>query len=145
MHYLDIKLEGIDSNREIKNFTLRDFLDKNIILYFYPQDDTPVCTKEANYFKENIDKLKNFAHIIGVSSNNINDHIDFHKKYNLNFILLSDKNNELKNSFKEHKNYNPSLERTTIIIDKNGEISKVWEKVDVDGHLEEIFEYFKNL
>lgn len=144
MHYLDIELKGIDENGNEKNYKLSDFKGENIILYFYPQDDTPTCTLEAQKFNEALEKLKKFARIIGVSSNDIDEHTDFQKKHNLKFILLSDKLNELKKAFDEHKNHISDIERTTFIIDKNGKVTKVWEKVDVDGHTDEILEYFKN-
>ena len=143
MHYLNIELNGIDENCNEKKYKLADFKGENIILYFYPKDDTPVCTQEANKFKEALFKLNKYARVIGVSADNIEEHKEFHKKHNLNFILLSDVDNELKKAFKEHKKYNSDVERTTFILDKNGEILNVWEKVDVDGHIEEIIDFLE--
>ena len=87
MHYLDIELDGIDKNGEKKKFRLSNFKGKNLIVYFYPQDDTPVCTKEAQEFRDAIDKIQEFAQIIGVSNNNINDHLDFQKKIRIKFYI----------------------------------------------------------
>lgn len=143
MHYLNIELEGIDRNGEIKNYKLSDFKNKNIIIYFYPQDDTPVCTKEAQEFRDAIAKLENYATVIGVSSDNIEEHIEFQKNHKLNFIILSDKYNELKNAFKEHLTTSSDIHRSTFILNKDGNIIKVWEKVDVDDHIKEILTFFE--
>lgn len=144
MHYLNIELKGIDNNGNEKNYKLADFSGKNIILYFYPEDDTPVCTKEAQDFRDSMEKLSKYAQIIGVSHNNIQEHTEFQKKHNLNFILLSDIDNELKKSFEDHDKFINNMHRSTFILDKNGNIVKFWDKVDVDGHIDEICEYFKN-
>ncbi len=142
MHYLDLELKGIDEKSNIKDFKLKDFQGKNIILYFYPQDDTPTCTKEAQYFRDEIEKLKNFATIIGVSESDIDEHIAFQKKHKLNFILLSDNKNELKKLFEQHLKMFPKINRSTFILDKNGAIIKLWEKVDVDEHMQELENFF---
>ncbi len=143
MHYLDIELEGINEKGEKKNYKLADFKGENVILYFYPEDDTPVCTEEAHRFRDAMDKLKEYANVIGVSANEIKDHLEFQAKHKLNFILLSDKLNKLKEAFKDHNKDINNIQRTTFILDKDGNIVKTWEKVDVDGHVEEITEYFE--
>ena len=142
MHYLEIELEGIDENGNEKIYKLSDLKGDNLIIYFYPEDDTPVCTLEAHKFRDAMEKLRKYAKIIGVSANDIKDHLEFKIKHNLNFILLSDKLNKLKNAFKEH-NKNIPVQRTTFILDKEGNVVKVWDKVDVDNHIEEITEYFE--
>ena len=144
MHYLDIELDGIDKNGEKKKFRLSNFKGKNLIVYFYPQDDTPVCTKEAQEFRDAIDNIQEFAQIIGVSNNNINDHLDFQKKYELNFILLSDSNNELKKAFEGYDIHLQNLHRATFILDKEGQIIKYWNKVDVDEHIADILKFFRD-
>ncbi len=143
MHYLDIELDGIDENGKEKKYKLSDFKGENIVLYFYPEDDTPTCTEEAHKFRDAMEKLKKYARVIGVSANNIKAHLEFKTKHNLNFILLSDKLNELKKAFDDHKKHVSDIERTTFILDKEGNVVKTWEKVDVDGHIEEILEYFE--
>ncbi len=144
MHYLDIELDGIDKNGEKKKFRLSELKGNNLIVYFYPQDDTPVCTKEAQEFQEAINKIQKFAQIIGVSNNNINDHLDFQKKYELNFILLSDSNNELKKAFEGYDIHLQNLHRATFILDKEGQIIKYWNKVDVDEHITDILKFFRD-
>lgn len=144
MHYLDIEVEGIDENGNSKVYKLADFNGENIILYFYPQDDTPVCTQEAENFRDEMNELKEHAVVIGVSSDDINSHIDFQKKHKLNFIMLADKFNKLKNAFNEHAKGVTNIHRATFILDKNGDIVKVWEKVDINDHIEEIKEFFKS-
>ncbi len=143
MHYLDIELKGTDENGEEKNYKLSDFKGENIILYFYPMDDTPVCTKEAHEFKEALKKLNEFAKVIGVSSDEIASHKEFQDKNQLNFPLLSDIEGKLKQAILEHQNKLQNIQRTTFILDKDGNIIKYWEKVDVDGHINEILEYFQ--
>lgn len=145
MNYLDIELQGVNKNGEIKKYKLNNFKGNNIIVYFYPQDDTPVCTQEANDFSNSIKELEKYAIVIGISSNDIDDHIEFHNKYNLNFILLSDTENKLKKAFEEHDKYTKNLHRATFILDKNGNIIKYWAKVDIEGHIEEVLYFFKNL
>ena len=142
MHYLNIELEGINKEGNKKTYKLSDFKGNKIILYFYPQDDTPVCTKEAQTFRDNLQILNEHAIIIGVSQNNIEDHIEFQEKHNLNFILLSDNANELKTAFKEHLTQSSDIHRSTFILDEEGTIIKAWEKVDVDEHMENILSFF---
>ena len=144
MHYLNIELDGIDKSGKEKKFSLSEFKGNNLIVYFYPQDDTPVCTKEAQAFRDALDKIQEYAQIIGVSNNTISDHLDFQKKYELKFILLSDSNNELKKAFQKHDIYLQNLHRATFILDKEGKIIKYWNKVDVDEHIEDILLFFKN-
>ncbi len=145
MHYLDIELKGLDETGKEKTYKLADFKGNNVVLYFYPQDDTPVCTKEAQYFRDEIEKLKKFTTVVGVSENDINEHIEFRNKHNLNFIMLSDVKNELKKAFQKHNKYTPNIHRTTFVLDKDGNIIKYWDKVDVDEHMNEIFDFFNSL
>ena len=142
MNYLNIELEGINSEGNKKTYKLSDFKGNKVILYFYPQDDTPVCTKEAQTFRDNLQNLNEHAIIIGVSQNDIEDHIEFQEKHNLNFILLSDNANELKTAFKEHLTQSSDIHRSTFILDEEGTIIKAWEKVDVDEHMENILSFF---
>ncbi len=144
MHYLNIEVEGINDKGEEKNYKLSDFKGNKIIIYFYPEDDTPVCTKEAEEFRDIIDELKKQAILIGVSNSSIEEHKNFQNKHKLNFILLSDENNELKNKFKEHLKESSDIHRSTFILDKDGKIIKAWEKVDVDEHSKEILEFLKS-
>ncbi|MCD7740458.1 MAG: peroxiredoxin [Candidatus Gastranaerophilales bacterium] len=142
MNYLNIELNGIDENGNEKNYKLADFKGKNTIVYFYPEDDTPVCTKEAQEFRDSENILKDFARIIGVSSSDINSHKEFQKNHKLNFILLSDIENKLKKTFEEQNQYITNIHRATFILDKEGKIIKYWGKVDVENHMKEIADYF---
>ncbi len=144
MKYLHIKIEGIDKEGKQKNYKLSDFEGEKVILYFYPEDDTPVCTKEAEEFRDIIDEINNFAILIGVSNSSIEEHIAFQNKHKLNFIILSDKDNELKEEFKKHLKESSDIHRSTFILNEDGEIIKAWEKVDVDEHSKEILEFLKS-
>ena len=142
MNYLEIELEGINEQGNKKLYQLSDFKGENIILYFYPQDDTPVCTQEAENFRDEMNNLKEHAIIIGVSADDIQSHIEFQKRHKLNFIMLSDEQNELKNALKEETPNTNNIHRSTFILNKNGEIVKIWEKVDINDHIEEIKDFF---
>ncbi len=141
MDYLEIELEGINKTGERNNYKLNDFNGENIIVYFYPQDDTPVCTKEAQLFRDAINEINQHAIVIGVSENDIEDHLEFREKHNLNFILLSDEKNELKQAFKKHLTNSTDIHRSTFVLDEDGNIIKAWEKVDVDEHLDELLSF----
>lgn len=143
MNFLDIELESIDENGDEKRIKLRDFKGETIILYFYPQDDTPICTQEANNFNNVIEKLDNKIKIIGVSANDIEEHKEFKEKYKLKFMLIADKYNELKDSILENIKPIQNIKRSTFIINKEGEITKYWEKVDIENHIEDIFKYLE--
>lgn len=149
MEYLDLTVEGIDENKEKKEFKLSDFKGKNIVLYFYPKDETPVCTEEAEKFNEYIEKFPDDTVIIGVSSDDTDSHLSFMEKLGLKFKLLCDKEHKLKEAIhkyvKEHLGHERITDRATVIINKDGEIVKVWNDVDVDGHAEEILEYIETM
>lgn len=143
MNFLDIELESIDENGDEKRIKLRDFKGETIILYFYPQDDTPICTQEANNFNNVIEKLDNKIKIIGVSANDIEEHKEFKEKYKLKFMLIADKYNELKDSILENIKPIQNIKRSTFIINEDGKIVKYWEKVDIENHIEDIFKYLE--
>ncbi len=143
MNYLGIELQGINANGEENNYKLRNFNGNKLIVYFYPQDDTPVCTKEAQLFRDAVNKIKKKATVIGVSEDDIEAHLEFKEKHNLNFILLSDKENKLKKEFKKYLKQSTDIHRSTFILDENGNIIKAWEKVDVDDHLDEILSFLE--
>jgi peroxiredoxin Q/BCP len=125
--------------------SLKDFKGQNVVLYFYPKDDTPGCTKEACDFRDNqkIYKKKNTV-ILGVSADSVESHVKFKTKYKLPFALLSDPDKKTIQEYgvwKEKSMYGKKymgIERTTFIIDGNGKISKIFPKVSVTGHVEEI-------
>ena len=143
----DIKLQGLDAEGNEKEFSLNDFKGQKVILYFYPKDNTSGCTQEACDFRDNINRLTNYATVIGVSPDSIKSHKSFKEKQSLNFILLSDPEHKLAEEFevwKEKSMYGRKymgIERSTFIIDKSGNIEKEWRKVKVKGHVDEVIEY----
>ena len=145
----DIKLQGLDIDGNEKEYSLNDFKGQKVILYFYPKDNTSGCTQEACDFRDNINRLTNYATVIGVSPDSIKSHKSFKEKQSLNFILLSDPEHKLAEKFevwKEKSMYGKKymgIERSTFILDKDGKIEKEWRKVKVKGHVDEVIEYIK--
>lgn len=143
----DIKLTGLDIEGSEKEFSVSDFKGKRVILYFYPKDNTSGCTQEACDFRDNINRLTKYAVVIGVSPDSIKSHKSFKEKQNLNFILLSDSEHKLAEEFnvwKEKSMYGRKymgIERSTFIIDKNGNIEKEWRKVKIKGHIDEVISF----
>ena len=140
----DFTLPDKDGNM----ISLSDFLGKKIILYFYPKDNTPGCTKQACAFAANFEKFKEIdAVVIGISKDSVASHVKFAAKYDLPFILLSD--TELiaiqgYDVWKEKKLYGKvsmGVVRTTYVIDENGFIEHVMPKVKPDTNAAEILEY----
>ena len=137
----------LNENGNEKEFSLNDFKGQRVILYFYPKDNTSGCTQEACDFRDNINRLTNYATVIGVSPDSIKSHKSFKEKQSLNFILLSDPEHKLAEKFevwREKSMYGRKymgIERSTFIIDKCGKIEKEWRKVKVKGHVDEVIEY----
>jgi len=132
--------------------SLNDFQGKNIVLYFYPKDNTSGCTKEACNFREDFPKFgKLNAVILGVSPDSVESHKKFTAKYNLPFSLLSDENKEVIEKYgvwKEKSMYGRKymgVERSTFIIDKEGKVRKVFRKVKVADHNREVTEALTEL
>jgi thioredoxin-dependent peroxiredoxin len=128
-------------NQDGKIISLTDLKGKKVVLYFYPKDDTPGCTKEACSFRDEFPKFGGLnAVILGVSPDSAESHKKFIAKYKLPFDLLSDENKEVVEKYevwKEKNNYGKrymGVERTTYIIDENGLIKKIFNKVKVEGH-----------
>jgi len=127
--------------------SLKEFIGKkNVVLYFYPKDDTPGCTKEACNFRDNIKSLRELgAEIVGVSLDSVDSHKKFRDKYHLPFPLLSDKDKRIANAYGVLKEGGASASRVTFIIDKEGKIAKIFPKVDVSMHASEIATALKEL
>jgi peroxiredoxin Q/BCP len=130
---------------EGKNRTLKEFLGKKVILYFYPKDDTSGCTAEACDFRDAFPKFsKTQSVVIGISPDSIESHKKFAKKYELPFILLSDEDKKVLIKYdvwKEKSMYGRKymgVERTTILVDEKGIIKKIYNKVKVKGHVEQV-------
>ena len=135
-----------------KNVSLSGLSGKNIVLYFYPKDDTPGCTIEAKDFRDNIkdfDKLNTV--IIGVTKDSVKSQDKFSEKYCLPFPLASAENTSVCEDYgvwKEKMNYGKAymgIERSTFLIDKKGIIRQIWRKVKVDGHVIAVLEAVKSL
>ena len=128
-----------------KTLSLKDFTGKKVVLYFYPKDNTSGCTKEACSFESNLKAIKKKgAIVIGVSADSVDSHVKFAKKYGFSFPLLSDETKEIIKSYgvwKEKSMYGKKyfgIERTTVVIDEKGIVQQIFNKVKVDGHIDEV-------
>lgn len=131
---------------EGKILGLKDFVGKNVILYFYPKDDTSGCTKEACSFRDNIQPIRSLgAEVIGVSVDGVDSHKKFSTKYGLPFPLISDKQKRISKAYGVLQDMGISTRRVTFIIDKNGKIAKIFPKVDVAKHTEEVVAALKEI
>lgn len=139
-----MKLQAIDKNGNVVEFSDKDLTGKTTVLYFYPKDNTSGCTKEACDFRDNMSRLVPYADVIGVSPDSISSHQKFQQKQNLNFTLVADINHELAEKYgvwKEKSLYGRKymgIERSTFIINSQGQIIKEWRKVKVSGHVDEV-------
>lgn len=126
--------------------SLADFRGKKVVLYFYPKDDTPGCTREASSFRDNHEALlARGAVILGVSADGVESHVKFKQKFDLPFPLLADTDRTIIDAYDVWKERTASdgrtfmgIERTTFVIDERGIITHVFPKVKVDGHTEEV-------
>jgi len=125
---------------------LNDFLNKKIVvLYFYPRDNTPGCTKEACSMRDGMEELKTFGiQVLGVSTDSVKSHEGFQNKHNLNFPLLSDKDKKIIKDYGVESEYG-SARRITFLIDKSGLIRHVWLKVNTSEHAREVLEKVREL
>jgi peroxiredoxin Q/BCP len=139
-------LEDANGNK----VSLSDFKGKRVVLYFYPKDNTPGCTRQACAFKNAYDgfKAEDIA-VIGISKDSVKSHVNFAEKYELPFIILSDEELTAIKAYdvwQEKKNYGKTymgVERTTYIIDKDGIIEKVYKRAKPDSNAAEILEYIE--
>ena len=125
-------------------------IKKNVVLFFYPKDNTPGCTKEAIEFSQNLDKINKLGYLVfGISKDSTKKHRNFIEKHNLLIDLLSDYEDDTCEKYKvwvEKSMYGKKyfgIERTTFLINKNNKILHVWNKVKVSNHLEEILSFLK--
>lgn len=128
-------------------FSLRDYLGKKIIvLYFYPKDFTPGCTKEACSFRDDYREIEEKgAVVIGVSIDSVESHAKFSKKHDLPFALLSDDRKEVAKKYDVLGIGGVLAKRVTFIIDKKGNIAAIFPKVDVKKHSQEVLEAIDRL
>ena len=127
--------------------TLADLKGSPVVLYFYPKDDTPGCTKEAMAFTRLLEEFTDAgAKVIGVSKDTVAKHDKFKDKYALEHMLAADIEGKTCKDYgvwMEKKNYGRTymgINRATFLIDGNGVLAKIWPKVKVDGHAEEVLE-----
>ncbi len=134
------------------NIELNELRGKNVVLYFYPKDDTPGCTIEAQDFTKNIEKFVALNTVVlGVSRDSIKSHCNFIQKYNLAFNLISDEDGEICSAYgvlKEKSMFGKKylgIDRSTFIIDKKGNVVEVWNSVKVNGHVDKILDFLGKL
>ena len=123
----------------------KNFRGKKVVLYFYPKDDTSGCTKEACSFRDNLARVTSKgAVVLGVSRDDSKSHAKFRAKYDLNFPLLSDDDGRVTEAYGVWRMKNMygreyfGIERTTFLIDEKGKIARIWPKVKVEGHTDEV-------
>ena len=131
-----------------KDISLSDYKDQNVVVYFYPKDNTPGWNNEANGFKDLYDQFKeNNTEIIGISKDSLKSHAKFRDKFDLPFLLLSDEDGKVGELFEEKENkklFGNGIGRSTFIF-KKGELVKEFRGVKVGGHAEEVLEFIKNM
>jgi peroxiredoxin Q/BCP len=141
-------LEGNDG----KKHSLADYQGKTVVLYFYPKDDTPGCTKEACGFRDSMASVtKSNAVVLGVSRDNLDSHNQFVAKYNLPFTLLSDPQAEVMKSYGawgERKNAEGKVSegaiRSTVVIGRDGKVLRHWSPVqNAEVHPQEVLEFLQ--
>jgi peroxiredoxin Q/BCP len=130
--------------------SLKDFMGKQVVLYFYPKDDTPGCTKESCDFRDSITPIKKTgAVILGVSLDDKESHQKFIKKFDLPFALLSDEEAAVSKAYGCYKEKNMygrkywGIERSTFVIDQTGKLKAIFRKVKVDGHADDVLAALK--
>ena len=135
-----------------KNFILKDTLGKYVVLYFYPKDDTPGCTIETNEFNKLLPKFKKLeCEVYGISKDSLKSHDKFRDKYKIKFDLLADEELKVLKKYKVWKKKKfmgrefMGVVRTTYLLDKKGQILKIWNNVKAKDHAEEVLETLKNI
>lgn len=135
-----------------KALTLSELKGRNIVIYFYPKDDTPGCTIEAQDFTKLASQFEyNNTVVIGISKDSVDSHCKFRDKYNLSVVLAADSHGTVCEAYDvwvEKNNYGKKymgIDRATFLIDEKGVIKKAWRKVSAKGHAEEVLDAAKRL
>ena len=135
-----------------KKYFLKDSIGKYLILYFYPKDDTPGCTIETNEFNKLLSKFNKLdCEVYGISKDSLKSHEKFKEKYKIKFDLLADEELKVLKKYKVWKKKKfmgrefMGVVRTTYLIDKKGQILKVWNNVKAKDHAQEVLETLKNI
>lgn len=138
-----------DQGKQIK---LGDYLGKPVVLYFYPKDDTPGCTKQACAFRDRKAELAALGTVVlGVSADSVESHVKFRDKFELNFPLLADTEHKVAEEFgawREKNMYGKKsmgIQRSTFLIDLAGKVAKVWKRVQVEGHDNQVLQAVREL
>ena len=138
-----------DSGKKVK---LNSFQGRPVVLYFYPRDDTPGCTKQACAFRDASQQILDLgAVVLGVSPDDEIAHAKFRDKYSLNFQLLADPDHKIADSYgawREKNMYGKKsmgIQRSTYLIASDGTVAKVWKKVRVEGHAAQVLEALQGL
>ena len=138
-----------DDGRKVKLSELRG---KPVVLYFYPRDDTPGCTREACAFRDRKNELAELgAAVLGVSTDDLASHGKFRDKHQLNFPLLADVDHRVAEKYgawREKTRFGKKsmgIQRSTYLIDAEGKVRKVWKKVEVDGHDQQVIDAIQSL
>lgn len=135
-----------------QEISLSDLKGKNVVIYFYPKDSTPGCTREGQDFRDNIAKFRrNKTVVLGVSRDSVKSHENFKARQDFPFELISDKDEELCKIFDVIKMKNMygkkvrGIERSTFLINDKGVLKQEWRKVKVDGHVDEVLDAVRAL
>ena len=140
------------SDEQGNRVELSELQGKPVVLYFYPRDDTPGCTKEACAFRDRYQDIQQLgAELLGVSTDSAESHVKFRDKYELPFPLLVDQDHavaEKYGAWREKNMYGKKsmgVQRSTYLIDAGGKVAKVWKRVKVDGHDQQVIDAVKEL
>jgi peroxiredoxin Q/BCP len=130
-----------------EKISLKSLKGKNVVLFFYPKDDTPGCTKEACGFRDDLEQFKKRGAVVfGVSKDPLDSHRKFIEKYSLTFPLLSDEDHAVSEKYgvyKEKSLYGRKywgIERSTFVINSEGKLKTIFRKVKIDNHIQEVLE-----
>ena len=142
--------EFTGKSQDGKDISLSDYRGKNVILYFYPRDNTPGCTAEACNLRDNYDMWLNKGYaVIGVSGDSIDSHKKFADKFELPFPLIADESKDIMNSYGTYGEKNMygkivmGIKRTTFVLDQNGKITEIFKRPKSKDHTNQILSKIK--
>ncbi len=132
--------------------SLSDYRGRPVVVYFYPRDNTPGCTREACAFRDCLSQLRALGvELVGISPDSVESHRKFKEKHDLNFPLLSDPDHTVASKYgawREKTMYGKKtfgIQRSTFLIDAQGKVARAWQRVQVDGHDQEVLEAARQL
>lgn len=137
-------------NEDGKEISLSNFKGKYVVVYFYPKDNTPGCTVEAESFRDHLNEFDKLdTAVIGISKDSVKSHLNFHNKLNLNFNILSDPEASVHKMFdvlKKKKMFGKEslgTVRSTFVLDKDGVLIKEFRNIKVKGHVKEVLDFIR--